>query len=223
MTAPQIFFRIFVPQQSSSSSSNRFIEHDVSTPETRAFFGYLCSSLFFFFFFFTVLVLVACIVVDYCTFVGVDSEIFSRVTVSLCTCTCAVTVLKPWWLSNGANTAVRAWTKKFRPILRGGPGGRASLCMCLNGVLFSLNTFVRALNSLLGTLRAFRSPTPLNVPLPQAARRRAGERSVPSIPSFKAVAKGPILRPWPDQFWAKKKKKGFKTKIIQLQSRHFPG
>ena len=31
---------------------------------------------------------------------------------------------------------------------------------------------------------------------------------------IKAVAKGPILRPWPDQFWAKKKKKGFKTKII---------
>ena len=38
----------------------------------------------------------------------------------------------------------------------------------------------------------------------------------------KAVAKGPILRPWPDQFWAKKKRKRFKTKIIQLQSRHFP-
>ena len=83
--------------------------------------------------------------------------------------------------------------KKFRPILRGGPGGRASLCMCLNGVLFSLNTFVRALNSLLGTLRAFRSPTPLNVPLPQAARRRAGERSVPSIPSLPWSAKEKVI------------------------------
>ena len=43
--------------------------------------------------------------------------------------------------------------------------------------------------------------------------------------SLKAVAKGPILRPWPDPFWAKKKenKTGFKTKKIQLQSRHFPG
>ena len=39
----------------------------------------------------------------------------------------------------------------------------------------------------------------------------------------KAVAKGPILRPWPDQFGAKKKRNCFKTKIIQLQSRHFPG
>ena len=88
--------------------------------------------------------------------------------------------------------------KKFRPIciLRGGPGGRASLCMCLNGVLFSLNTFVRALNSLLGTLRAFRSPTPLtrrDVPLPQAARRRAGERSVPSIPSLPWSAKEKVI------------------------------
>ena len=83
--------------------------------------------------------------------------------------------------------------KKFRPILRGGPGGRASLCICLNGVLFSLNTFVRALNSLLGTLRAFRSPTPLNVPLPQAARRRAGERIVPSIPSLPWSAKEKVL------------------------------
>ena len=65
--------------------------------------------------------------------------------------------------------------------------------MCLNGVLFSLNTFVRALNSLLGTLRAFRSPTPLNVPLPQAARRRAGERSVPSIPSLPWSAKEKVI------------------------------
>ena len=36
---------------------------------------------------------------------------------------------------------------------------------------------------------------------------------------LKAVAKGPIRRPWPDQFGAKRKRKGFKTKIIQLLSR----
>ena len=38
--------------------------------------------------------------------------------------------------------------------------------------------------------------------------------------AVKAVVQGPILRPWPDQFSANRKK-SFKTKIIQSQSRHF--
>ena len=85
--------------------------------------------------------------------------------------------------------------KKFRAILRGGRGGRPISLYVSQKVLFSLNTFnlVELLNSLLGALRAFRSPIPLNVPGPLPSRRTVGERSFPSIPSFPWLAEDKLI------------------------------
>ena len=74
--------------------------------------------------------------------------------------------------------------KKVRAILRGGRGGRPSLCMCFKGYCSPLTSLVELLNSLLGALHAFRTPTPLSEPDPLGSRRSADERSFPSIPSL---------------------------------------
>ena len=85
--------------------------------------------------------------------------------------------------------------KKFRAILRAGVVAAVapSLCMCLKGYCSPLTPLVELLNSLLGALRAFRSPIPLNVPGPLPSRRTAGERSFPSIPSFPWSAEDKLI------------------------------
>ena len=83
--------------------------------------------------------------------------------------------------------------KKFRAILRGGRGGRPSLCMCFKGYCSPLTSLVERLNSLLGALRAFCTPTPLSEPDPLGSRRTADERSFPSIPSLPWSAKEKLI------------------------------
>ena len=88
-------------------------------------------------------------------------------------------------------TAARAWTKSFAPYFGVVAAVAPSLCMCLKGYC----SLVELLNSLLGALRAFRSPAPipLNVPGPLPSRRTAGERSFRSIPSFPWSAKDKLI------------------------------
>ena len=83
--------------------------------------------------------------------------------------------------------------KKFRAILRGGRGGRPSLCMCFKGYCSPLTSLVELLNLLPGALRAFRTPTPLSEPDPLGSRRTADERSFPSIPSLPWSAKEKLI------------------------------
>ena len=93
-------------------------------------------------------------------------------------------------------TAARAWTKSFAPYFGVVAAVAPSLCMCLKGYCSPLTPLVELLNSLLGALRAFRSPIPLNhvnVPGPLPSRRTAGERSFPSIPSFPWSAEDKLI------------------------------
>ena len=86
-------------------------------------------------------------------------------------------------------TAARAWTKSFAPYFGVVAAVTPSLCMCLKGYC----SLVELLNSLLGALRAFRSPIPSNVPGPLPSRRTACERSFRSIPSFPWSAKDKLI------------------------------
>ena len=79
-------------------------------------------------------------------------------------------------------TAARAWTKSFAPYFGVVAAVAPSLCMCLKG--YCSPSVTPLVELLLGALRAFRPPIPLNVPGPLPSRRTAGERSFPSIPSF---------------------------------------
>ena len=90
-------------------------------------------------------------------------------------------------------TAARAWTKSFAPYFGLVAAVAPSLCMCLKGYCSPLTPLVELLKSLLGALRAFRSPIPLNVPGPLPSRRTAGERSFPSIPSFPWSAEDKLI------------------------------
>ena len=90
-------------------------------------------------------------------------------------------------------TAARAWTKSFAPYFGVVAAVAPSLCMCLKGYCSPLTPLVELLNSLLGALRAFRSPIPLNVPGPLPFRRTPGERSFPSIPSFPWSAEDKLI------------------------------
>ena len=90
-------------------------------------------------------------------------------------------------------TAARAWTKSFAPYFGVVAAVAPSLCMCLKGYCSPVTPLVELLNSLLGALRAFRSPIPLNVPGPLPSRRTAGERSFPSIPSFPWSAEDKLI------------------------------
>ena len=68
------------------------------------------------------------------------------------------------------------------------------LFVCVSkGIVRPEHQLVELLNSLLGALRAFRSPIPLNVPGPLPSRRTAGERSFPSIPSFPWSAEDKLI------------------------------
>ena len=90
-------------------------------------------------------------------------------------------------------TAARTWTKSFAPYFGVVAAVARSLCMCLKGYCSPVTPLVELLNSLLGALRAFRSPIPLNVPGPLPSRRTAGERSFPSIPSFPWSAEDKLI------------------------------
>ena len=96
----------------------------------------------------------------------------------------AVSIARPLARGQKVSRHTSGWSRRSPHLF---------VCVSKGIVLPYLTPLVELLNSLLGALRAFRSPNPLNVPGPLPSRRTAGERSFPSIPSFPWSAEDKLI------------------------------